>query len=67
MFALHKLPETLQAFPAQVIDIFLCGLLPADQDDDYGIDGKYCVQKWMKKSGDQESERNTHLQGKVRS
>ncbi|XP_034230571.1 putative ATP-dependent RNA helicase TDRD12 [Thrips palmi] len=64
-YMLHELPEDLKAFPAQVVDVFLCGLQPADQDSDFGADANWTVKKWLKSTNESEDSRQTLLQGQI--
>jgi len=62
---LRKLPEDLKAFPAQVVDVFVCGLLPADQDTHYGRDANSRVRTWIKSNNDLKDCSQQLLQGRV--
>lgn len=64
-YMLRELPEDLKTFPAQVVDVFLCGLLPADKDSSYGADANSNVKKWIKSNNDAEDSKQKLLQGQI--
>lgn len=45
--------------------MFLCGLLPADQDNNYGADANNSVKKWMKLYTGSDESKQTLLHGQV--
>ncbi|KAE8748672.1 hypothetical protein FOCC_FOCC004685 [Frankliniella occidentalis] len=65
VYCLYALPEELKVLPAEIVDVFLCGLLPADRDDGYDRDATSFVKKCIKFVEDSPEDSPTFVQGQV--
>jgi hypothetical protein len=48
VYQLFALPEDLQQLPPQVVDIFLCNVIPCDLDTDWSETATCKMNDWIK-------------------
>ncbi|XP_039278901.1 putative ATP-dependent RNA helicase TDRD12 [Nilaparvata lugens] len=56
---LYDLPDELKKYPGQAVDVFLCGLKPADQDCAWDLEAVNFVKRWV-----ESAQRNIRVNGK---
>ncbi|XP_069700482.1 putative ATP-dependent RNA helicase TDRD12 [Periplaneta americana] len=64
VFQLIALPEELQHLPPQVVDVFLCNVMPCDLDTEWSETANFRITDWINKINKQEEE-GKYLVGKI--
>lgn len=64
MYELFALPEELKQMPPQVVDIFLCNVMPCDLDTAWGKAANSRMEDWIKNINSEEED-GKFLVGKV--